>query len=236
MQKIINGYKLDLKRISNGSIFNNEIEEIVPKPQVPKYYYDAQDRWIDNPNHPIYQAALHFNFIGKTLGVFDVIIDKCINLSNKNDISIKKSIIRENPDKTEEFLFLKYYVLTNDIDKSELINEILLTETAVYPIFNSITILRNGFNIHETNLRHSIPTGIEYKPFVVAGHQLVHPIEEYNACVESNINYMDWINCRFSIEQMAQTIAIYRLNRIVEAHSNDAKESYQESKSKQNKG
>jgi len=228
----INNFDLKITKVSNFKLFSYNLDELVPNPKVPKYFIENQNRWIDNPDHPVYRAALEFNFIGKTIVAFDKVLENCVQLENKEYINVSKFLKREYPDKTDEFLFLKFHVFEDIQDQSELVKNTFLTETLVYPIFNSLNVLRDGSDIHNATLRHIIHTGIEYQPFIIGGHQLVHPLDEYSACLETGISYLDWMNSKFTLDDMAHIIAIYRLNRIVQTHSDDARQIQEERKNK----
>jgi hypothetical protein len=231
----VNGVRLEVDRITNLEVFSFDISDILPEPQVPKFYIEEQDRWEDNYNHPTYHAAMSVYFAGKTLALFDILLKNHIDVVDKNQIIIPKNLRRMYPDDDDKFIFLKYMLLTEDEDIGNIVNLITLTETRVYYIFKSLRVLREGMDIHKHDVKHTVNTNIEYEPLVLGGHQLVHPIDEYNGCITSNISYTDWLEHKFSLDAMARTIAMYRLNKIIEIHSGDAAQIESERKSRSKK-
>lgn len=226
--------ELEVTRISNIDIFSADISGTMPEPQVPKFYIEEQDRWVDNPDHPTYHAALSVYYANRTFALFDYILRNYVRVVDKNKINIPRNIIKLYPDEDVEFLFLKHILFEDILDGESMINLITLTETRVYPIFKSIRILRNGMDIHSHDVKNTVNTNIDYEPLIIAGHQLVHPLDEYNACVSSNISYVDWVNNQYDLDTMAKAIALYRINKIVEIHSGDAAQIESEKKSRKN--
>lgn len=231
----INNIDISFERIPNVEVFSIDVSDMLQEPQVPKFYIEEQDRWEDNYNHPTYHAAMSVYFAGKTIALFDALLRKYINVIDENKILVPKNLRRLYPDEDDKFLFLKYVLLTEEDDIGKIVNLITLTETRVYYIFKTLRILRDGKDIHQHDVKHTVNTNIEYEPLVIGGHQLVHPIDEYNGCINSNVSYTDWVQHKFDLDTMAKTIALYRLNKIIEIHSGDAAQEESEKKSRTKK-
>jgi len=225
----IRGISVRVKRANNLEIFSFDDESTVPEPKVPQFYIEKRNSYIDNPDHPVYREALKVYAADRILRMTDLIVEKYIDLDY--DPPIDKRLKRVYPDKSSKFLYLRHYLL-NDDDLADIVNLMCLTETRVYHIFNSLKVLRNGVNIHEHVIKNSITTNIEYESVVISSHQLVNPIEEYSACKGSNMSWGDWINGKFTLDQMASAIALFRMDKIVSMHTSDAEQEYVSRKNK----
>lgn len=231
----IDDVRLEIDRIPNIDVFSLDVSDILPEPQVPQFYIEEQDRWEPNYNHPTYHAAMSVYFAGKTLALQDILFKKYINIVDKDKIIVPKNLRRIYPDEEDAFIFLKYILLTDEQDIGKLIDTMTLTETRVYYIFKSLRVHREGMDIHQHDVKHTVNTNIEYEPIVIGGHQLVHPLDETNTCATLNISYIDWVESKFNLDSMAKSIALYRLGKIIEIHSNDAVSVESERKSRSKK-
>lgn len=164
----------------------------------------------------------------------DAIIANCIELQTKLDceqyresFNIMQSSKFISQDETLEMWYMKNFVL-EDIDMVNLVVNSLLTEQLVADIFNSIRVTRDGMDIHSAHLRNAIQTHIETDSIVIAGMQLVSPIDEIKAAQFSMINWQEWLRCELTLREKATAIALYRLDRILETHTNDVLQIHQE--------
>ena len=164
----------------------------------------------------------------------DAIIQHCVRMKTKVNYDKYKrqfAIIRasgfDSPLTSIENWHLKNYVITQ-FDMTKIVENTLLTETLVASIFNSIRVTRDGIDIHRANVKNAIQTHIETDAIVIAGHQLVSPLDEIKAATFSMINWQEWLRCEVSLEEKATAIALHRLDRVVETHSNDVIQLHQE--------
>lgn len=230
-------YNVTLNPISNITIFVEiaKANLIVPKPPI---YEDENGRLMENPFHPAYHDALSVYDLQRHLIAFDAIVKLCITLNDKFDeheyldaFNIVKKINLVSSTETLTSWFLKNYVLTQN-DIQHIVLNTLLTENQVASIFNSIRITRDGQDIHRTPIKNSITTNIDTDAIVIAGYQIVSPIDEIKAAHFSSINWQSWQRCEVSLEEKATAVALYRLDRVVEAHSNDVVQIHQERESR----
>ena len=238
------GIRLGIREVPNVLVFNaianSDNTSKVIEPKVPMYYIDEQDKWVENPHHPLYHDALNVYATRKELVIFDTILHMSILF---DDYLLEKREWKEYYDllqlqgvlpiyTDERISYLKYFALTSDIDKGNLTKNVLLTESLVYRTFNSIHVTRDAQDIHTAPLRNSVDTNIEIQPIIIGGEQLVNPLDEYLACTESNMNWVSWIRCEYSLPEKAATMALYRLNKIRDIHSDDAVQIQVERKNK----
>lgn len=224
MEVNINGIDLILKRISNVELFDLDSQLLMPLPKVPTFFIKEQNREIENPDHPLYHTALSVYFTNKMMAFFTKLIQETVTIKDKNDIKLPKNLRRTYPNLTDEFLFLRHIVFNDQEAQDRLVNNVVLTETRVHKVYSKIRILRGGIELEQHDLTNVINTNIQTEPIVVGSHQIVHPLDEYNACVSSNINWYEWQECKLSLDFMADTIALYRINKLVNMHSEDAQQ------------
>lgn len=229
--------EIEVERISNYLLFD---KPAIVEPQIPKFFIQSQNRWVENPSHPDYVEGLQLYQVQLANYAFNLLLKKiklCDNsiLNNKSWKKIYKRIIQSSDEKEDEiFLFLKNFIFDNDEAKVEVINKICLTETKVYHYFERFVITRFGENIHKVDLTNTINTGIAYNPVIIGKDLLVNPIDEWTACTKSNMNWDKWLNNEYSLETMALTIAIQRLSKLTELHSEDEQAKQQNKKNKSN--
>jgi hypothetical protein len=236
------GYELKLIEKANITIFGEIARAKLPIPK-PPIYIDEEGRELENPFHPIYHDALAVYDLQRHQIANDAIIKNCVELITKvklekyeDAFSILNVCGLNKSNDTLESWYLKNYVLT-PFDIYKIVENTLLTETLVSSIFNSIRVTRDGIDIHRANVKNAIQTHIETDAIVIVGHQLVSPLDEIKAAQFSMINWQEWLRCEVGLEEKATAVALYRLDRIVETHSNDVVQIHQEKEArKKNKG
>lgn len=235
---IIDGYKIKYNRISNSKLLKVKTDLI--KPEVPKSYIESQDRWVENPFNPDYPIALNVYMFEQSEARFNYILNS-IKIDCKIDIS--KVITKKHLKLFEltesnlnlEYLFKKYFIFSTNEFKNLLINSICLTENRVFTHFEEFEVNRNNIAIMEHGLHNAINTNLEITPVLAGNNQLVHPIDEYKVAKSSNIDWMRWLNNEYDLEDMAQTVALYRIDRIIDSHNEDEIAIEQEKRNKKGK-
>lgn len=228
---------IDIQRVANYKLYN--IEPGIVKPQPPEFFIESQNRTIQNLDHPDYVEGLQLYQIAKVAAINDYIISTFKLVKNNNKqfetywVKLKKTLIQNDlydVTKGDDFYFIKFVLLADNL--TTVIENVCLTESYVLKMFNSIPVLKYGVSIIDSQLQFTIKTGIEYPPVQIGNDILVNPIDEWNACVASGMNWSKWIKNKYSLEEMAVTVAIYRLNRLTELHSQDESIKEQERASK----
>lgn len=232
------GHYIILNQISNIEVFEYIAESGLKVPKPPTYETD-DGRIEENPFHPIYNDALAVYDLQRHQLALDAIVALCLSIKNIEYIEykpqfevLKKSGILDKRETIEQWV-IKNYILT-DKDMYYIVQNTLLTESRVSGIFNSIRVTRDGINIHEAHVKNAISTNIDTDSIVVYGHQLVNPIDEIKACQFSMMQWLDWLDGKISLKAKATAIALYRLDRIIDTHNNDAVQIYQERESRKN--
>lgn len=231
------GYNITLNTTSNISIFGeiSKAKLVIPKPPI---YLDDDGKELDNPFHPTYHDAISVYDLQRHQVAFDGIIKLCLTLNDRFDekqyqqaFAILKNSKLVSSIETLQTWFIKNYVLS-DTDLQFVVSNTLLTENKVADIFNSIRVTRDGQDIHSTYIKNAITTNIETDAIVICGYQLVSPLDEIKAAQFSMMNWQEWLRCEISLEEKATAVALYRLDRVVENHSNDVVQLHQERESK----
>lgn len=223
-----------MKRIPNTIIYSIKPNATIP--EVPKFFIEEQNRWVDNPNDPDFHRDLElYENYYKPEAAIHFLIDnyEVEDYQFTPELVFMLNTIKDE-DESLEFAYKKYIVFANGIDK--LVDESLLTEQRVYKYLEPLqgTATRGGMDIIEHELKFSIHLATTTLPLILGGYQLVHPVDEMACCQDNNINWMTWLGGAYGLDEMAQTIALWRIGRILEAHRSDeaAIHSEQESKKK----
>lgn len=226
----INGNTLILNPISNVQLFNHHQDIDIPVPKVPTYWDEYNDVERENPQHPDYYDAINVYNTRCMNYLFDIIIEKYISIepSCLENEQWKRlfSILKKQPSlqllNTEANNYIKYYVLKDIMLKGQLANALVLTEQRVLHTFNSIETYRAGINIHEFDLKNTIDTQITSSTVFLGDQQIVSPLDEYKCCIHSNMLWDKWMQCKYSLDEKASTLALFRLDRTIQLHSEDA--------------
>ena len=233
---IINGIELQTKRVPNYIIFNAKVH--VPEPQVPKYYLEEYQRFEENPSHPVYHDAMQTYSILKSSARIDEILYRGVEVDSnllQDEVWKKtyKNLQQALPNIKSEFVaYLRYYLFNSDEDIEELIDSIVLTYNRVQNIIDSVSITRNGENIHRVHLKNSVNTHISFEQINIGTLVLVNPMDEFQACESANIPFNQWIAGELSIDEMACTVAMYKIKELYDTHTSDAVQIASEQKSK----
>ena len=204
----------------------------IVEPQVPKYEeVEGSGEFIENPFHPLYHEAMAVYEATKAEKIFNTLLKLSIATFDNNYLKdskwknlytyLKRQRVYEIPQ--EEYqCYLQYYAFNNIQDKNLLANTVLLTERRVYDIFSLIGVTRNSYDINTIRLKNSIDTKIQVTPIFIGQEQLVNPLDEYTACIESNMQWEQWLRHKYTLDEKASAIALHRLNKIVTIHNEDA--------------
>lgn len=212
---------LEIKVCNNSELFSALTSHNIVKPKVPKFYLEQRDIFIENPDNPKYREALQIYEYEKAIKS----LDAALLLSIEKDIDIlnhEKRKIRNKNIKDENKVWLTYlYSILSIDDISNILTISFLTENQIYDIFNALvmSIYRGGQEILNARLKNAINSTIALDNITINGIQLVHPLDEYTACIESNIDWIKWQ--QLNNEDKAQIIALFRIKRIVDNHSQD---------------
>lgn len=231
MKKIqVNGYDVTLHRISNyllyQKIINNERFKNLEEPEIPKFWSEQKQAWLENPMSPEYTRDIQLYDIERNQIILDIILSECITIDiNQVDKGVINKLTRTRLSDNIELAVLKYVIFKNIQDINKLIENLLLTEHLVYNYITLVSVTRSGISILEHNLKDPINSQIEITPITVASHELVNPLHEYNSCVETGLDWDRWLNNDYDLEMMAYTIAMYRLNKLIEVHQQDEQSS-----------
>lgn len=225
---VINSQYSNFQLISDVS---SELKKI-PVPQIPKYFSKRKNEWIDNPDAPEYYEALKLYNIKKNLLVYDVFLENAITLTVPINTDILKKIKRYiKTNDSNKIIYIKYHLLTEK-QLNDILTQVLLFENSVDKFITFLKVTRNGQDILNYPLRNNVNVNIDYEQFYIGENLLVHPLHEYNACISSNMDWSIWMSNKYSIDTKAYTIALYRLNKLTEIHSNDEVQSKSNSKHK----
>lgn len=218
---IKNDISLNIRTVNNFELFTMMSEFKIIKPKVPKFYLEQRDIFIENPDNPKYREALQIYEYEKAIKS----LDAALLLSIEKDTNIleneKRKIRNKNvTDENKIWLNYLYSILSVD-DISNILTISFLTENQIYDIFNALvmSIYRGGQEILNARLKNAINSTIALDNITINGIQLVHPLDEYTACIESNIDWIKWQ--QLNNEDKAQIIALFRIKRIVDNHSQD---------------
>ena len=234
------GITVFVKQIPNILIFEYLSSLKIPVPQPPVVELD-DGRETENTFSPVYQDAITIYQLQMNNLAFDAILEHAIEfdkrlLQNKHWVEKKRYLRNQffyNREVKEEVSFLRYFALGESwIDKLRLTQNAILHELAVLDIFNSLIVTRDGYDIKEANIKNSIKTGVETHPVIIEGCQLVNPLDELKACKELGLDWIKWYRCEYSLREKATTIGLYRLNRLMESHQEDAVQIESEKRSK----
>ena len=231
---IVNNIEVVTQELQNYFLFDVKISEEYENLKVPTAFIESQDRWVDNPYHPDYVEALQLVQIERQEKAFLKLLKfgvisfnkttEIISNWNKTYKNLKRNSLmkKEMDSMSEDILILKYIVFINNTDKTRLVEECLLCEDNIIRYMKLYNVTRNMDDIFTYPLKHSINTNVEWQQIQLYGRQLVHPLDEFNACVDVKLDWNLW--CLNSYNKMFKehTIALWRLNKIINSHQEDA--------------
>jgi hypothetical protein len=221
----------------------------IPDPPVPKSYIRSRDTWEDNPMHPDYLAAqkrvaiqraeivgLELVRIGCTLLTplppDDGWLRRILRYGIAADLIASLDLSRQED---LRLLYLSVECLRGSQDMAQIVAATVITENEIKESLRLLGIVRNGEYIDEAQTRHSIETGIGSQAIGIGQYQIASPIDEYSACIEANMRWDDWRNGKYEKRFMVETMALSRVRKLIEMHSNDAQQTEAEKNSKKGK-
>lgn len=229
------GNLLRLKLCNNTDLFSFMAGVKVVQPKVPQYYLEQRDIYIDNPNDPRYIDAIELYqvdiAIAATKGMLELAVVRDDELIKKERSKLKYRLIGA----TDSEVWITY--LTNSLTTTDIftiVNQTFLTENNVYDILSVLanSISRGGVSILDARLKNALNSQINVDSINLYGAQLVHPMDEYTACVESGISWLVW--AELSSAKKAEVLSLYRVRSIVKTHSEDESAIEAEKRSKAN--
>lgn len=233
MKYTTNNITFNINSHNNTSVFEGLRHVDIVVPQVPKFYVEQSDIWVDNPNHPDYAKAVQVYYHERTLAAQDIslllAVEKDMDIISQRRQLPKYKLRKRSDDK----IWLDFIYETLDVnDIYNVINTAFLTENRIYDIFEVLvsSVYRGGVEIINARIKNAINSQIELENIEIFGMTLAHPLDEYNACITSNISWTDWQE--FDNNRKAEIIALYRVNRILDNHSQDEVAVEMERKSK----
>lgn len=222
----INEYDLTINRISNYSLYAKIISNpefiALEEPKVPEVWSEKRKAYISNPFSPDYARDLEIYEISRNKLIIDLLLNECVEIDlNQIETRQLNRLQRTQINNSIKLAVLKYIVFRSAADINELIKNLLLTEALVYDYLQLVAVTRNGINLLEHSLIHPVNTTIAISPIIIGAYELVNPLHEYTACISSAMSWESWLTNKYTLEIMAYTVAMYRLNKLIEVHSQD---------------
>lgn len=218
----------------------------IKDPEIPRFHIESENRWVDNPHHPDYINGMEEANRRRGEVVFEELLRRgCIVFLPTADNWLR-SLRRyahgdplfarlDNGDEGDlKLLYLLAHAIEGQEDVKQIVENCCLIESRVQSFMRASGLMRGGVYIDEAGLRHSVDTGIGSSTITIGGHTLVSVTDEYAACVAANMNWYKWRSMGYPISFMEETIAHYRIRKLVELHASDAQqtESLRKAKSK----
>ena len=233
-----------LKPVSSAELLLARME--IKDPEVPRFHIEAENRWVDNPHHPDYIEGMERASRRRGDAVFEELLRRGCEFSLPTNTGWLRSLrrysgsdetlIRLDTGREDDLKLL--YLLSSAIGGHEDVEKIVmgccLIESRVHAFMRAAGLMRSGVYIDEAGLRHSVDTGIGSTSITIGGQTLVPVTDEYAAATAAYVNWHTWRSMKYSIQFMEETIAHYRIRRLVELHASDAQqaESLRKAKSK----
>lgn len=234
------GVVLTIAPVSSSAI--QQSQSGISDPEVPKFFIADSNRWVDNPHHPDYAVAQRNVAAQRAEAALRCVVRHGCKVTLPKNQSWLRQLIRwedellDSLDLQNQTDVIFLYIMREAIGSAEdirlIVRNACLCSTDVETKMKEIGILRNGSDIAEVGLRHRLDTGIGYKVLAVGDMALVHPSEEYAACTHSGLSWWEWRNSGFDHEFMIESLALYRLDRLVDSHAKDAEASEIERKNR----
>lgn len=218
------GINLTINPISNIYIFEI-VEKSTPPLPLPPLVTLEDGQEIENTFSEIYQNSLQIYEIQRNTIAFEAILAHCISFDDRllEDVAwkyLERKLKLTNQNTNNRKLDFLSNILTSD-DKFVITRNSILNELDVYDTFKSIDAFRGGVNIKQHPLKNNIKMDLQFLDIEVFGIPLVHPLDEYQACLDSNLSWLEWINCKITNKEKANTIAMHRMNKLYAAHQDD---------------
>lgn len=234
------GFDVPYINCSNTVLYKGLTDKKIASPKIPTYI-DNNGVAQENPFSSRYAEAVTVYHKSIELAILEIVLETCVIFSPEwkltprwhecVEMMYRQSVLPRN---NLELSFIKYFVFNNLGDQSKLAHEVFLTETRVYDIFGTVHIQREGVDIHKAYLKNTVDTQIEVQPVFVGLHQLVNPLDEYMSCTESNMSWDKWYSNEYTLDQKASAVALHRLSKVRDIHTNDSMQIHAERESKRN--
>lgn len=237
--QLSSGVHIRVREIANSSIWMHLSKSPLVLPLPPIFTLD-DGREVEHTQSETYQHALTIYEIVRSEYAFQGVLALAVEFDERILQSKEWKGMWEylKADKVmdvrsdERTAFLQFYAIQNAEEKFHITRNAVLNELEVYDIFNSIEVSRDGYNIHRVQMKNSITTGIEVEQLSVEGVPLVNPLDEMAACKELGLSWLEWYNCSYSNKFKANAVGLYRLQKVVSSHQEDAEQIQSEKKNK----
>lgn len=211
--------------------------------EVPRFFIQAQNRWVDNPHSPDYAADQRRVAIERAEAALRCVVRQGCKAKLPEDQRWLQHLTRwgdplldtldmHDPDDVQ-YLYILREAIGDSGDVDTLVKNCCLVEGEVEKCMEVVGVTRNGSPIHKLGLKHGVQTGIGHRMIVIGESVLVHPSEEYSACTHSGLDWWQWRDGQYSLAFMTETVAYYRIDRLTENHAKDAEATEAERKARQ---
>lgn len=200
-------------------------DPVVPRIPHPTYNPEGDEDgdWMENPFDPEYNEALENVGRNRMLMLINTLLNESVVEAVYPDgVEHSIAVMKRKRFHVDQAYILRNYAIHSKEDFMHVVDNAVLTETRVKLFFDSLQVTRHGEALDEAGLRNAINVGIAGSTVTLGGMQLVPVTDEYDACVASNMNWAAWCNCEYSLDLMAQTVALHRCNTLKSLHTSDA--------------
>lgn len=238
------GAQVDTRVVSAVELRRAQLR--IPDPPVPKSFIKSRNTYEDNPMHPDYLAAQKKVAIQRSeiVGLELVRLGCKLTTPLPSDDAWLRRILRygiakelvETLDLSRQgdivLLYLSVECMRGKQDMERIVRATVITEDEIKEFVRLLGIVRNGEAIDEANTRHSIDTGIGSQAITIGRYQIVSPIDEYEACIEAGMSWIDWRSGKYEKSFMVEAVALSRVRKLIDMHRNDAQQTEAEKNSK----
>ena len=225
------------------------IQVRIEDPPIPREYIASQDRWIEYPGDADHIEALQEasvqrsilaqrHLLRNAIKLIDSIDERDLTLLRK---SIERGIVHadwaelDNEDDMR-VLYIEHIVIGSREDYTRLAEAACITEIGVSRHFDMLKVTRDNEPIESVSPKHAVYAGIQNATLAIGETLLVHPCDQYDACVGSNLDWYLWNQQTYEKEFMLITIALYRARILKNIHGQDAAQDKSVKASKKNQG
>lgn len=218
----------------------------IPDPPVPQSYIRSRNTWEPNPMHPDYLTAQKRVARARSdLVTIELVRLSCTLLTPlpKDDAWLRR-ILRYNI--AEEWLrtvnlsdpvdlqvaYMALECIRGQADLKRIVDATVLTEDEIREFVRLLGVMRDGEYIDDAPTRHTIETGIGAQSIVIGQHQIVSPLDEYQACGNAGLNWLEWRSGKYEKSWMVEVVALNRVKMLIETHSSDAQQTASEKNNK----
>ena len=231
------GVVVSVTQIANVAMYNEFDDSAIVEPKPPTY--EQYGVTHENKMHPVWHDAISVYNSQRIELAFQMVLElavtfdkSCLGEHGWAEKARRLRRFTEFVDRGDAANFLIYYAVKTLGDKGAVANAALLTEERVYRTFSAVPFTRNGLDIHAATLKNAIDTGVQAYPFIIGNQQLVSPLDEYSACKDAGMSWERWLTGSYGQDTKATTVAMYRVERLVGTHQDDAVQIESERRSK----